>query len=102
MQYWRSTEDLLAFASDSHAPHAVAWREFNRRISASGAVGVWHETYAVVPGGHECIYVNMPLFRLAAATRYVLVGPGTTSAATRLRRPGPRTPGSMARRACGS
>lgn len=84
-QYWRSTEDLVAFASDSHAPHAAAWREFNRRISAGGAVGIWHETYEVVPGRHECIYVNMPPFGLAAATRHVPIGQGTHSAATRLR-----------------
>lgn len=45
------------FASDSKAPHTAAWREFNRRISAGGAVGAWHETYAVTPGHQEAIYV---------------------------------------------
>ncbi|MGH3796182.1 MAG: DUF4188 domain-containing protein [Pseudonocardiaceae bacterium] len=88
VQYWRSTADLVAFASDSHAPHAVAWREFNRRISAGGAVGVWHETYEVVAGHSECIYVNMPAFGLAAATRHVPVGPGLGSARARLDRRG--------------
>lgn len=88
LQYWRSTEDLVSFASDPYAPHAVAWREFNRRISAGGAVGVWHETYDVRPGHLEAVYVNMPRFGLAAATQHVPVGPGTGSARTRLRRRG--------------
>jgi hypothetical protein len=86
VQYWRSIDDLVAFASDSQAPHAVAWREFNRRISAGGAVGVWHETYQVLPGRQECVYVNMPSFGLAAATRHVPICPGTGSARARLRR----------------
>lgn len=88
LQYWRSTEDLIAFAADPHAPHATAWREFNRRIAAGGAVGVWHETYAVAPGQLEAVYVNMPRFGLAAATRHVPVGPRTGSARARLRRRG--------------
>lgn len=88
LQYWRSTEDLVAFASDSQAPHAVAWREFNRRVGAGGAVGIWHETYEVVPGHLEAMYVNMPPFGLAAAIRHVPVGPGTGSARARLRRRG--------------
>ncbi|HEX2301882.1 MAG TPA: DUF4188 domain-containing protein [Pseudonocardiaceae bacterium] len=88
LQYWRSTEELIGFASDSKAPHAAAWREFNRRISAGGAVGVWHETYAVTPGHQEAVYVNMPRFGLAAATRHTPVGPGTGSARARLRRRG--------------
>lgn len=86
LQYWRSSADLVAFASDSTAPHAVAWRDFNRRIGASASVGVWHETYEVTPGHLEAVYVNMPRFGLAAATRHVPVGPGTGSARARLRR----------------
>lgn len=31
-------------------------------------VGIWHETYAVPAGGHESVYVGMPITGLAAAT----------------------------------
>jgi hypothetical protein len=86
LQYWRSSEDLVAFASDSKAPHAVAWRAFNRRIGAGGTVGVWHETYELTPGHHEAVYVNMPRFGLAAATKHVPVGKGLGSARARMRR----------------
>lgn len=86
LQYWRSTEHLVAFASDPHAPHAVAWRDFNRRVGAGGTVGIWHETYEVRQGHYESVYANMPRFGLAAATTHVPVGPGTGSARARLRR----------------
>ncbi|MGH3980140.1 MAG: DUF4188 domain-containing protein [Pseudonocardiaceae bacterium] len=86
LQYWRDAEHLIRFASDPHAPHAVAWREFNRRVGAGGHVGIWHETYEVAPGRHEAVYANMPRFGLAAATRHVPVGPGRGSARARLRR----------------
>ncbi len=84
-QYWRSVEELLAFASDSTAPHAAAWREFNRKVGSSELVGIWHETYQVGPGRTEVFYGNMPAFGLAAATRHVQLGPGARSARARLR-----------------
>ena len=64
LQYWRSLDQLLAFATDKHASHLPAWRDFNRAVGRSGDVGVWHETYKVSPGGYENIYVNMPPFGL--------------------------------------
>jgi hypothetical protein len=84
VQYWRSVEELYAFASDPQAPHAPAWRAFNRRVGTDGTVGVWHETYRVGPGRAEAIYDNMPAFGLAAATRHVPVGRGRGTAAARL------------------
>ncbi len=86
LQYWRSAEELIAFASDPDAPHAAAWREFNRRIGTDGSVGIWHETYEVRPGHAEAVYGNMPAFGLAAATSHVPVTPGRGSARARLRR----------------
>ena len=91
LQYWRSVEELYAFAADPTAPHAVAWREFNRRIGADGTVGVWHETYRVGPGRAEAIYDNMPAFGLAAATRHVPVGRGRGTATQRLAHGVPET-----------
>jgi heme-degrading monooxygenase HmoA len=65
VQYWRSQEQLDAFAHG--ALHKTAWRAFNRGVRATGAVGVWHETYQV--RATESAYVNLPVFGLAAAAQ---------------------------------
>lgn len=67
VQYWRSVELLMAFASGRNLPHLPAWTDYNRRVRATYAVGVWHETYVIEPGNHESIYVNMKPFGLGAA-----------------------------------
>jgi hypothetical protein len=69
VQYWRSTDHLLAYAKDRDASHWPAWKRFYREAYASEAVGVWHETYSV--SGHETIYVNMPPFGLGRAGKLV-------------------------------
>jgi hypothetical protein len=65
VQYWRSPEALDRFAHDQGDLHIPAWRDWNRRIRDSEAVGIWHETYQV--RAHESVYVNTPVFGLAAA-----------------------------------
>ncbi len=70
IQYWRSLEDLEYFARNPSDPHAEAWKRFNRAVGSDGSVGIWHETYAIQPGNYESIYVNMPVFGLAAATNH--------------------------------
>lgn len=82
--YWRSAEHLMRFAADSSGPHAAAWRRFNRAIGDSGAVGIWHETYLVRPGGAEALYANMPPFGLAGATEIVPIDRSTHTARRRL------------------
>jgi hypothetical protein len=67
VQYWRSMEQLLAYAKNKEAQHLPAWRDFNHRVGTGGAVGIWHETYAASAGSHENIYVNMPPFGLGKA-----------------------------------
>ena len=67
VQYWRSMEQLLAYAKDKSAAHLPAWKAFNTSVGTSGSVGIWHETYNVAPGGHESVYVNMPAFGLGQA-----------------------------------
>lgn len=84
VQYWRSVEELHTFATSSSAPHAAAWRDFNRRVGDDGTVGIWHETYLVGPGRAEAVYDNMPAFGLAAATHHVPVSPGKQTARARL------------------
>ncbi|WP_323096885.1 monooxygenase family protein [Intrasporangium sp. YIM S08009] len=68
VQYWRSVEDVHAYASDPDRLHRPAWTAFYRRSRrATGAVGIWHETYAVPAGGHESFYVATPPMGLAKA-----------------------------------
>lgn len=64
LQYWRSLEQMLAYAHDREAEHLPAWRAFNRAIGTDGTVGIWHETYRASPGSYETVYVNMPPFGL--------------------------------------
>lgn len=85
LQYWASAEQLDAYARASDQSHLPAWRAFNRAIAGGGDVGIFHETYEVGKGHIECVYGNMPLFGLAAATRQVPVTAGQhTSTARRL------------------
>jgi len=74
VQYWRDFESLDKFARDKDLPHLEPWRQFNRRVRASGDVGIWHETYRVQAGAYEAIYGNMPVFGLARASRHAPVG----------------------------
>ena len=64
VQYWRSMDQLMAYATNRDAAHLPAWKSFNQSVAKSGDVGVWHETYSVSPGTYENIYVNMPPFGL--------------------------------------
>lgn len=67
VQYWRSIEQLLAYAKSKEAEHLPAWRSFNNAVGTDGTVGIWHETYKVAPGSYESVYVNMPPFGLGKA-----------------------------------
>lgn len=71
IQYWRSFEQLHAYAHARDAKHLPAWAAFNRSVGANGSVGVWHETYQVASGAYECVYANMPQWGLAAAGQHV-------------------------------
>jgi len=64
LQYWKSAEQLEAFAQSATHTHLPAWLEFNRKIGSNGDVGIWHETYVVPPGHSESVYVNMPRYGL--------------------------------------
>jgi hypothetical protein len=67
LQYWRSFEQLTAYAINRDAAHLPAWRTFNRAVGSSGDVGIWHETYFVSAGAYERVYHNMPPFGLGVA-----------------------------------
>ena len=88
VQYWRSFEQLEAYAVSRDRAHLPAWAEFNRLVGSNGDVGIWHETYRVRPGDFECVYHNMPPFGLARATRTVpATGPRESAAGRMAARP---------------
>ena len=91
VQYWRSMEQLLAYAKNKEAEHLPAWRAFNQAVGTDGSVGIWHETYKASAGSHESVYVNMPPFGLGRAGMLQPATGGRQSAAGRLRsgHPGP-------------
>jgi hypothetical protein len=89
VQYWRSFEQLHAYAHARNAAHLPAWAEFNRRIGGNGVVGIWHETYTIAPGQYESVYANMPRFGLGAATEHVKVAGRLEDARSRMALPPP-------------
>jgi hypothetical protein len=86
VQYWRSFEDLERFASEPSDPHRKAWQRFNKAVGTDGIVGIFHETYKVESGSYECVYGNMPVFGLAAATTHVPAVGQLERARTRIER----------------
>ncbi|WP_339148529.1 MULTISPECIES: DUF4188 domain-containing protein [unclassified Sutcliffiella] len=62
LQYWRSEEDLMAYARGQK--HLEAWNEFNKKVGNNDAVGIYHETFLVKQGNYESVYGNMPKFGL--------------------------------------
>lgn len=88
VQYWRSMDQLLAYAKDREAEHLPAWQAFNRAVGTDGSVGIWHETYQASRGSYENIYVNMPPFGLGRAGVLRPATGGRQSAAGRLNREG--------------
>ncbi len=86
VQYWRSTEDIYRYAASTEHAHRAAWSAFNARArKAAGAVGIWHETYAVPAGGHESVYVVCPPMGLALATSRVPARLGSARAGLAVR-----------------
>ena len=72
IQYWRSYDQLEAYARSHDNQHWPAWVDFNKRMKDSrGDVGIWHETYVVKPGGYESVYSGMPAIGLGTVGRLV-------------------------------
>lgn len=89
LQYWRSMDQLMAYARNRQAAHLPAWQAFNRASKGNAAVGIWHETYEAAPGTYENIYVNMPPFGLSKPGRVLPADGNRQSAPERLRARGP-------------
>jgi hypothetical protein len=90
LQYWRSLEELGAYARDSSRLHAPAWSRFNQTAAATSDVGIFHETYRVTADSFESLYGNMPPFGLAAAQQ--LVPRGSRGRRETVRRMGQQDP----------
>jgi hypothetical protein len=83
MQYWRGPTQLMEFAQGT--THQQAWSDFYRLAVKGGAVGLWHETYAVPAGRYEAIYGILPPLGLAAFSELLPVGRRNNTAGARLR-----------------
>ena len=79
VQYWRSFEQLEAFAKDATDPHLDVWRKYWRRVGKSDRTGIWHETYLVRAGEYEAVYGNMPPRGLGKAGRLVPVSESSSA-----------------------
>lgn len=84
VQYWKSFEHLENYAKNKESTHLPAWSKFNKKIAASGEVGIWHETYLSKPGQYECIYNNMPRFGLGKVGNHVPATGSVKSARERI------------------
>ncbi len=85
VQYWRSFDDLEAYARSKDQEHRPAWVAFNKRVGASREdVGIWHETYQVRAGEYEAVYSGMPPFGLGQVGELVAATGRQESARGRL------------------
>ena len=87
VQYWRSFEQLHAYAHARELAHLPAWADFNRRVGGNGSVGIFHETYLVNEGAYEAVYASMPTFGLAHAGEMMPAIGRMQSAKSRMGRP---------------
>jgi len=80
IQYWKSYEQLEAYARNPNAEHLPAWRAFNQAARTSDSVGIYHETYRIQNGSFEVMYNHMPEVGLLAAAGMRPIDRSSTSA----------------------
>jgi hypothetical protein len=86
IQWWRSTEDLYAYANAADHEHRPAWTDFYAVAKgADDAVTIWHETYEVAPSAAESAYAGPRPFGLADLAGVVPLRRRGESARQRLR-----------------
>ena len=86
IQWWRSVDDIYAYAHATPLEHRPAWLAFYRSATADpSAVTLWHETYAV--SAAESMYAGPAPFGLASIAGTVPVGRRGESARERLAAP---------------
>ncbi|QKE84210.1 DUF4188 domain-containing protein [Arthrobacter sp. NEB 688] len=85
VQWWRSTEELYAYANAADHLHRPAWTEFYAVAKKDpAAVTIWHETYEVQPHGAESVYAGPKPFGLAKVAGVLPVGRRGQTARQRL------------------
>lgn len=84
IQYWRSTDDFLAYAKMQK--HLTARKNFNKKEGINDAVGIYHETYELQARNYESVYGNMPLHGLSKAMAHVPITKDRVSARKRLQK----------------
>jgi heme-degrading monooxygenase HmoA len=82
IQYWRSMDDLLAYAKNEK--HLSAWANFNKKVGNNDAVGIYHETYQIRNRSYESVYGNMPHYGLGKALKHIPINAERNSAKKRL------------------
>ncbi len=86
MQYWRSYDQLHAYAHARDKAHLPAWAAFQKAARNNTAVGIYHESYMVSAGRYETIYADMPAFGLGRAGTLVPAVGSMADANARLRK----------------
>ena len=56
--YWRSFDDLEAFARSANQGHLSAWKHYMQHVAQNGAMAIYHEMYLTEPGKFEAVYGN--------------------------------------------
>jgi Domain of unknown function (DUF4188) len=73
IQWWRSVDDIYAYANAPSMAHRPAWLAFHRAARQDpSAVTIWHETYAV--SAAESLYAGPAPFGLADVAGTAPVG----------------------------
>ncbi|KRE61705.1 DUF4188 domain-containing protein [Nostocoides sp. Soil756] len=86
IQWWRSTEDIYAYANSADHSHRPAWTAFYAAAKADPkAVTIWHETYAVEPGHAESVYAGPSRLGLGRLAGVIPVGRRGETARERVR-----------------
>lgn len=65
--YWRTFDDLEAFARNAEEGHLSAWKDYMQHVAENGAMAIYHEMYLVEPDKFEAIYGNSAPVGLAKA-----------------------------------
>jgi hypothetical protein len=66
LTYWTSSEHIHRFVSDPKYSHIRSSLDYYKTFRNDPHIGVWHETYEVLPGHAETMYYGMDPFGASA------------------------------------
>ena len=73
VQYWRSLDQLNAYARNADNKHAGPWAKLMKKGRETADYGFWHEAFEVKSGCYESIFVNCPPMMLGNCREAELV-----------------------------